>query len=211
MNTEALPKTFGKPPGRAVCRLICCCVMSLAAVMLTSPAQAGFHLWSIREVYTDVSGSLQFIELVDTFGSQPFVNGKSISVANVGGTQTHTFTIPGSSLSGSTFNHALLFGTAGLQAAGGPAPDYIIPNNFLFQSGGTLSFFGGAGGGGGGPYAALPTDGVLSRTWVGGGSASNTPENYAGSIGFVSVPEPAALSLLGLGFGLLARTRRKQR
>ena len=185
-------------------------LVSVAAALLTTPAQAGFHLWSIREVYTDVSGSLQFIELVDSFGGQTFVGGHSISVANVGNTITHTFTIP-ANLSANTFNHALLFGTAGLQAAGGPVPDYIIPNNFLFQAGGTLTFFGGSGGGGGGPYSALPTDGTLSRIWVGGGSSPNSPENLAGQIGFVAVPEPGSLALLGLGFGLLVRTRHKQR
>ena len=205
MNTETLPKTFGKTPGRAVCRLSCCCVMSLAAVMLTSPAQAGFHLWSIREVYTDASGTLQFIELATSFGGQVFVNGQTVSVVNVGGTQTHNFTIPGSSLSGNTANQALLFGTAGLQAAGGPAPDYIIPDNFLFPAGGTINFFGQ----GSGPYSALPTDGVNSRTWA-GGNASNTPQNYAGSTGFVTAPEPAAFSVLGLGLGLWLRFRRKQ-
>lgn len=207
MNIKKLPQTFGKTLTPAVRSLVRCCLIGVAALMLTPPAQAGFHLWSIREVYTDVSGSLQFIELVDSFGGQTFVGGQSISVANVGNTITHTFTIPGGSLSGSTLNHALLFGTAGLQAAGGPAPDYIIPNNFLFQAGGTLSYFAQ----GGGPYSALPTDGVLSRTWVGGGSAVNSPQNFAGQIGLVTVPEPAALSLLGLGFGLLLGVARKQR
>ena len=206
MKTKMLPQTFGKTPGRPVRRLIGDCIMGLAAVMLTPSAQASFHLWSIREVYTDSGGTLQFIELSTAFGGQVFVNGQNISVVNVGATQTHNFTIPGNSLSGNTANQALLFGTAGLQAAGGPAPDYIIPDNFLFPAGGTINFFGQ----GSGPYSALPTDGVNSRTWAGGGNAVNTPQNYAGQIGFVSVPEPAALSLLGLGFGLLLRLRRQQ-
>src|SRR5437016_790458 len=30
----------------------------LAGAMITQPAQAAFHLWNIREVYTDSSGSL---------------------------------------------------------------------------------------------------------------------------------------------------------
>ena len=152
------------------------------------------------EIYTDSSGSLQFIELFTGSSSQNSVNGQTINV--ISGT-THSFTIPGSALAGSTASHALLFGTAGLQAAGGPAPDYIIPSNFLFPAGGTISFFGS----GGGAYTALPTDGSLSRTWA-GGNAANTPQNYAGQSGVVVVPEPGVWSLLGLagiGFWFLLR------
>ena len=67
---------------------------------------------------------------------------------------TNTFTIP-SNLPSDSKNHTCLFGTTGLQAAGGPTPDYTIPNGFLFTSGGTISFFGQNGG----VYTALPTDG----------------------------------------------------
>jgi hypothetical protein len=95
----------------------------------------------------------------------------------------------------------LLFGTSSLQAAGSPAPDYIIQNNFLFTPGGTISFFGANSG----PYSALPTDGNLSRTWVGGGNAANSPANFAGQSGHVSAPEPAfglmaAAGALGMAF-----------
>src|SRR5882757_6189738 len=118
-------------------------VLGLAAATLSlSSAHAAFHLWTIREIYTDTSGSLQFIELFDFNSGENFVNGMNINVSNVGNSQTHTFTIPGSSLSGDTANHALLFGTSGLQAHGGPTPDYIIPNGFLFSAGGSISFFG---------------------------------------------------------------------
>src|SRR5258708_2330978 len=105
-----------------------CAALVLAAVMVNSPAQAAFHLWQIREVYSDSTGSLQFIELFTSSSSQNSVNGQQISVTD--GSTTHTFTLPGGSLGGSTAGQALLFGTAGVQAAGAPAPDYIIPNNF---------------------------------------------------------------------------------
>lgn len=170
----------------------------LAAV----PANAAFHLWAINEIYTNSSGTLQFIELVDTFGSQNFVNGQQIQVSNVPNTLTNTFNVPGAQLPGSTQNHFLLFGTAGIQAAGGPAPDYIIPNGFLFQAGGTINFFGLNSG----PYSALPTDGFLSRTWT-GGNALNTPTNYSGQTG--QVPAPAAgVVLAGAGLALGRRRRR---
>ena len=178
--------------------------LAAATILLSaSSVQAGFHLWTLREVYTDNSGSLQFIEMFDpTFGGQQFVSGFTISVTDVGNTQTHNFTFPGNA-PGDSFNHALLLGTAGLQAAGGPTPDFIIPNNFLFGAGGSISFFNASG-----PYTALPTDGVNSRTW-GGGNAPNSPQNYAGQVGFITVPEPASAILLLSGGILFAFARRK--
>src|SRR5436853_5134479 len=96
--------------------------MALATVMMVTPARAAFHLWSIREVYSDSSGSLQFIELFDSFGGQPSVNGQPITVTSLDGTVNHTFNMY-SNTPAITFNHALLLGTSSLQAAGGPTPN----------------------------------------------------------------------------------------
>lgn len=177
--------------------------LGVAAVMITSPAQGAFHLWNIRELYTDASGNLQFIEFFCPVSSQQFVGGQQVSVRNLGNTETHTFTIAGN-LPGDSLNRAFLIGTAGIDAAGGPMPDFIIPNGFLFAGGGTISFFGVNSG----AYTALPTDGVLSRIW-GDGNAANSPQNFAGQVGTV-VPEPSTWALLGLGgIGLCWLIRRR--
>jgi hypothetical protein len=202
---------FGKSRSSAWVWLVSATVFC-AATMVPSPARAAFHLWSIQEIYSNSSGSLQFIELVDSpptdpFGFQNAVNGMQINVSNAANTQTNTFTIPGNPLSGNTLDHMLLFGTAGIQAAGAPAPDYIIPNNFLFTGGGTVSFFGANSG----PYSALPTDGILSRTWN-GGDAVNSPTNYAGQTGtIVPVPEPSTMLLTPLAAGLVGLYHRLRR
>lgn len=184
------------------------CGAVVGFAMLTIPAQAAFHLWNIQEIYTDGSGSLQFVEMFVSSDFQNSLNGQQINVSNVGATQTHNFTISGSTIGTSTANHTMLFGTASLQAAGGPTPDFIIPNNFLFAGGGTINFFGVSGNN---PviYSALPTDGVHSRiTFGGSGDAINSPQNFAGQTGTV-VPEPAISVLFGLaGFGLLLLRRR---
>jgi len=189
MNTRSPIPKFTPPLVRAA--LLGYAVATIMAV----PSYAPYHLWNIRELYTDSSGSLQFIELFDSYGGQQYVGGQQIRVSNTSGTTTHTFNIP-NSLSSDSFGHALLFGTSGLHAAGGPTPDFVIPNGFLFAPGGTFSYFGL----GGGSYSALPTDGVMSRTW-GDGNAPNSPQNFSGATGFVVVPEPATWGLLALGVG----------
>src|ERR1700722_17596901 len=98
-----------------------------AATLIPSPVQARpFHLWNISEIYSNSSGTLQFIELTELTTAQNNTGGQQISIANVGGTQTNTFTLP-NSLPSDSLTHMLLFGTAGIQAAGAPAPDYILP------------------------------------------------------------------------------------
>jgi hypothetical protein len=190
-------KSFSPASRRLMCSVAVLCAMAA----FSQPAKAAFHLWSLNEVYTNNSGSLQFIELSTAFSSQQFVGGQQVFAINIGASITNTFTIP-ANLPGDSTGHTFLIGTAGLAAAGGPTPDFIMPNGFLFAAGGTINFFGANSG----PYSALPTDGLLSRTW-GGGNAVNSPKNFAGQTG--SVPAPTSLALAAAG-GLALSTRRRR-
>jgi hypothetical protein len=146
-------------------------------------------------LYSDSTGTLQFIELFTAQPSQQLVGSQQIHVSNVGNTETHTFTIP-SHLPGDTANHAFLLGTANISLFGAPTPNYVIPDNFLFIDGGTISFFGTPGSV---PYAALPTDGILSRTIPGSVTAPNSPRNFAGQSGSITgIPEPPAVRALAV-------------
>ena len=51
-------------------RIVRYAVFGVAATLISGPAQAAFHLWNIREIFTDASGSLQFIELFCTSSGQ---------------------------------------------------------------------------------------------------------------------------------------------
>jgi autotransporter-associated beta strand protein len=145
-------------------------------------AQAAFHLWNISELYTNSSGTLQFIELSTSASGQQFVGMHQINVTMTGG-PTNTFTVP-TNLPSDTTNKEFLIGTAGIQAAGAPKPDYIMPNGFLFSGGGTINFFGANSGN----YTALPTDGTMARVFGVGSNVVNNPQNFAGQTGHIVIP-----------------------
>lgn len=197
MNSKSsLPSTAAKPLTR-------CVALGCAAVLLTNSSQAAFHLWSARELFTNIDGTLQYIEFFTSSGGQTLVAGKQVNVSNVGNTITHSFTLP-TNFGSDTTNHAFLIGTAALAAASGVTPDYIMANGFLFAGGGTLSFFGANSG----TFTALPTNGTQSYTYPAGTFAANTPQNFAGVVG--SVPEPTSWAMLGIGgAGLCLLLRRR--
>src|SRR5262245_2706241 len=86
-------------------------LIAVLAMLLSGPsAQAAFHLWQIREIYTDSSGTYQFVELFCPSSGQTFLNNQSITVTPAGGGAAHTFTLT-SNLGSDTLNHALLLST----------------------------------------------------------------------------------------------------
>jgi serralysin len=142
-----------------------------------------FHLYDITEIFSNADGSLQFIELrVGASNGESFWNGKTITVTQ--GSSTHTFTFPSDLPSTQTANTSVLLATQGFANLGVVTPNFIIPAGFLFQGSGQINF---------GPnadtfnYSALPTNGTLS-IGVGGVTGTNSPTNFAGQTGTVSVP-----------------------
>jgi hypothetical protein len=73
------------------------------------PARASFHVFGVNEVYSNPSGTVQFIELHDRFGAdfEGFFNGVTI----VSGANTYTF--PSNLPSQQTANTFVLLGTPG--------------------------------------------------------------------------------------------------
>src|SRR6185436_10444972 len=157
-------------------------VAALIATLLTLPASAAFHLFTINEAYSNASGTLQYVELTALAGGQQFTQGHTL-VSSAPGQPTRTFNL-GSNLPGDTSGRKMLFGTAGLQAAFGVAPDYIIPDGFLHTVAGTLNW---------GESAdiwnhlTIPTDGTnaLDRD---GSTVRATPQNFAGVTGTPPAP-----------------------
>ena len=163
------------------------CILLL--IGLGGAAHASFHLWKITEIYSNADGSIQFIELTALAGGQQFIAGHRITSTQ--GTQSRSYIFP-TNLPGDTAvttggggyygggesyteYKSFLIGTQGFVALNLVAPDYVVPNGFLFTSNGTLNFSDVDTV----SFANLPNTGGLSMN-ASGATAVNSPKNFAG-------------------------------
>jgi serralysin len=169
-----------------------------------APAHGFGHLWHFTEAYSNSSGSVQFIEMHTDAPGEFFIQGLSVR------SNGNTFVFP-SNLSGSTTaEKRLLLATAGFASLpGGVQPDFTIPANFFSPFGDTLVFnaFGDVD-----SFTftstQFPRDGVLSLNAETRVLAPNSPTNFAGTTGHVTVPEPAGAALVaGTLLALVIRRR----
>jgi hypothetical protein len=99
-------------------------------------------------------------------------------------------------LPGDTSGRRVLFATQGFAALGIVTPDYVVPNGFFFQGGGTVRWGEGADVWN---YPALPTDGQhsIDRT---GAQVVNSPQDFAGATTSINgaPPPPQSFNVEGL-------------
>jgi len=170
------------------------------AAMAIAPASASFHTFQINELYSNRSGSVQFIELLEGFGvnGEQFLSGHTLSVIQEA--TTHTFTFPNNLPGSATAGAHVLIATPAFAALGIVTPDYIVPPGFLFTSGATVNYAGVDSL----TYGALPIDGV-SSLGRNGTTGPNSPSNFAGQSGTVSpAQQPAAAAVPTLWNGAVA-------
>jgi hypothetical protein len=187
----AIPRTsLGSIVGLAL-------ALATALGLPPAPAHAGSHTWDVNEVFSDSTGLVQFVELVEANGTpgETGVPGHSMT------SSSKSFTIVGPALAPPTSNKFYLIATAAFAALpGAPTPDAIIPAGvlpfFFSTSGDTVTYV---------PWDAfafgtVPTDGTtsLNQDLTTG---LNSPTNYAGVSGSVDA-SPAAVPMLS-GQGLL--------
>jgi hypothetical protein len=161
-----------KSTGRLLAALLC---------LVAGTAHSAFHLWRMSEIFSSPDGTIQFVELAVFSDGEEFIAGHTL-VSSAPGATTRTYAFA-SNLPAGTANKTFLVGTQQFATLSGVAPDYIIPDGFLFPGGGMLNFadvdvW---------TYPAMPTGAEQSR-YRNGTAADNTPRNFAGATGFVSTP-----------------------
>ena len=167
-------------------------LVGLAVLACSQRAEATFHLWQISQVYSNASGSVQYVDFVlpFTIDDERFLAGNPLSAGLNSNSMVFGSNLPSLPVTGQHF----LVATPGFAAIAGVTPNYTFPvAPFFNRNGDTLNYafntslF---------PFPALPLDGVhaLNRD---GSTPINAPTNFAGQVGFV--PEPATWVLLLLG------------
>ena len=162
-----------------------------AIALAAAPVQAAFHLWAMNELFSNADGTVQFLELTALTGGQQFMTEQKLIVYPAAG-GVREFTFP-NDLPGDTTGRRMLIATQGFAALGIVSPDYVVPNGFFAQSGGTIDFAGADAW----VHGVLPIDGrSLDRN---GSTPGNSPRNFAGNTGTVTVSGGGAANLIFQG------------
>ncbi len=152
-----------------------------AAVCASQPVFAGAHTWDVHEVFSNASGTIQFIELLESNGGAAEGGVGSAGVSSVA-TGKASDACP--NVTGSTANKRYLVATPAFAALpGAPLPNCTLSGpdavDFFSKVADTIRY-------GSLPYdtlsftsGQLPTDGVRSL-FEGGTTGNATPTNYAG-------------------------------
>ena len=207
-------------------RLLVCGVAVLTWSTVQPSANAAFHLWQVKEAFSTADGSVQFVEMFDSFTGENFVGGFTLQSDSDG--VTKSFVFPGSiSNAINTANRHLLIATSNFAALPGAVmPDFTfdqggITGSFFNPNASNIAFtFSGSGDSMAFAGASLPKDGIRSLTDAGAigfppgipniSSGTNSPTNLNNQSGSVNLsPEPASVTLALLGmlsvFGLRRR------
>ena len=208
-------------------RVVLSLTMAATFILSVPTSRAAFHLWQVKEAYSNADGSVQFIEMFDSFGGETSVGGFTLTANSDGNIKTFTFP---SNLSLNTPG-SLLIATSGFGSLpGGVAPDFTfnqggVSGQFFNPNATNLTFtYNGSGDSMAFAGASLPKDGIHSLTDAGAvgfppgvpniSSGVNSPTNLSGQSGSVNLaPEPTSgvLMLLMSSVWCFGRSRFRRR
>lgn len=161
----------------------------IVAAMWQAPADAASHQWRFNEIFSNADGTVQFIEMKECCGfvAETQLSGKWILAVDA----SNQYDFP-QNLNGNTANKYLLLATQSFaDLAGAPAPDFILPDNFLALGADTLEYW--LYSSAVWSYSGLPTDGSMSLNGD-GSTGLNSPTNFTGETGTIDVSVPVSES-----------------
>src|SRR4051812_15513334 len=175
-----------RPRIRSLC-IATGCAIFLSLVGAMRSADAAFHLWNVKEVFSNADGSVQFVEMFDNSGGETSVNGFKLRSNSDGVIKEFTFP---SNLVNSTPGHMLIATSGFGSLTGGVTPTFTFnqsstaltlpffnPNatNITFSftgSNDTMTLTG----------AALPKDGIRSLTDANASGSPNLTSNNSSGV-----------------------------
>ena len=181
-------------------------LMIAAGLFVCERAYGIFHLWEIRQIYSNADGSVQFIQLFNPSSNEEFVAGQTIFTYRDGGEDQQSYTFPSNLDTGgqSTAGRFMLLATGPIA---GVEPDFIIPQNFIrvvFENTATFDMENMAWAS---PhniltYDFIPTDGFRSLDRNGDVVEPATVRNFAGDTAELTPPpaEPETPGSLNVVF-----------
>ena len=192
-------------PGRRWGRIVLPVLAVAATVFFAGRAEAAFHLWEIRQIYSNADGSVQYIKLFNPSGGEEFVQGRTIHTYRDGGQDRKSYTFPSNLDTGgeSTAGRYMLLATGPIE---GVEPDFVIPANFIpveFDETGTFDMEDMAWAS---PfniltYDSIPVDGFRSLDQHGDVVEPATVRNFANDTAELSPPAgPGAPEVLAVAF-----------
>src|SRR6266404_488203 len=138
-------------------------ISKLAATVALSLSLSGVahafnpFTWSVNEIYSNADGSVQFIMLFTATRGDPPPGGQTLVASN--GTETHSFTFP--LFSDYPKVPAILVGTQSFANLKLVAPDFIVPDGFVFLTPGFVRLDSNVNSNST-SYSALPADDVTA-------------------------------------------------
>src|SRR5262245_35768784 len=100
-------------------------IASLAMIALATPARAASHLWIFSEIFSNASGTIQFIEMEECCGADNETFLAQKWVKSVGTNKQFTFPANLPCTNCTAHKHLLLATQSFADLPGAPAPDYI--------------------------------------------------------------------------------------
>ena len=116
-------------------------LLAVIVAVCALPAQAAFHLFRIDQVFSNADGTIQYVVLTESTGSngENFWQGNRLTTTGgAGGPQQLQF--PSNLPSGDTASKSVLVATSGFAALNLVTPDFTIPAGFIPTGGGTLNY-----------------------------------------------------------------------